>query len=248
MTFLKALFLLAVSQSVVWGQSPEKKSPWTYLRIVNATSVPAISLSVNERMLYPQFRQGEKTSPGTFDYLSGTVEVKNLADGTAASEKFKFEPEAAQSLIILGDFKMPETPAPETSGPKATGKKRPNVTFLVVSHELAGDEKPYRYRIVNGLIGESLTCSVRGEEDVIAAPGGTATFAGKGLVCTIQVKTEKDEMPLRIHQEMPYHNVTCVFYRKQDGLAYVVIPEEDAAYYKKLPKDEEEPAPAAPPE
>ena len=169
---LNAMILLTRSSSVSFGlaallvlmlDSLAQGQPFpgtTSVQIVNATSVPAIALRINDRLAYESFPQGLKSADSPTSTLKATYEAEDKQTGRfAKSAEINYKPGTNQSLVILGDFST-EPPAGTLRRPGralvGNGEQHPpSILFQVFSH--AAKEAPVRVRIINGMPGKSLT-------------------------------------------------------------------------------------------
>ena len=81
------------------------------VQIVNATSVPVLSLRINGTLAYDTFPQGKKSGDAPLPLLEAVYEAEDKQSGSKAkSDKITYEPGAYQSLVILGDFSTTSPP------------------------------------------------------------------------------------------------------------------------------------------
>ncbi len=124
------------------------------LTIVNATCVPAISLSVNGTMCYPDFPQGAQTGNGTWDGLKNRYQAADGKSGrTSEPCSVTLTARANQTLIVAGDFSTDISPVafPQPGPPPEPPSKPfpPNVHFLVYPYEAQADSTRPCFRFVN---------------------------------------------------------------------------------------------------
>jgi len=193
------------------------------VQIVNATSVPAIALRINERLAYETFRQGLRTADFAVSSPEAVYEVEDRQTGyRAASGKITYHPGTNQSLVILGDFSTDTPPGGlRHPGRALTAEERqypPNVLFQMFSHE--GTEPPVRLRIINGMPGKNLTF-VAGRREVVVKPGDCGVLADQPSSAQYLAKVDGEEISLLMRQEGLIRNAMIIFFLKSGKPAFV---------------------------
>ena len=188
----------------------------TSVQIVNATSVPAIVLKINDKIAYENFSQGLKTADSPASLLKAVYEAEDRQTGSRAkSAKIAYEPGANQSLVILGDFSTDTPPgALRHPGRALTAEEKqypPNVLFQVFSH--GATEEPVRLRIINGMPGKSLAF-VAGRREIVVEPGEFAVIAGQPATARYLAKVDGENIPLLMRQEGLIRNAMIIFFLK----------------------------------
>jgi hypothetical protein len=202
----------------------------TSVQIVNATSVPAITLRINDRVAYENFPQGLKTADSPASLLKAVYEAEDRRTGSrATSAKITYEPGTNQSLVILGDFSTDTPPgALRHPGRALTGEDKqypPNVLFQVFSH--AATEAPVRLRIINGMPGRSLTL-VAGRREIAVKPGEFAVLAGQPATARYLAKVDGENISLLMRQEGLIRNAMIIFFLKSGRPAFMRAFENNA--------------------
>jgi hypothetical protein len=138
-------------------------TPEVRITIVNATSVPALSLNTMAtaaHRAYPLFPQGEWTANEALK----TSEVQYLVQSTngaiVSKQTIRFKPLSSQFLLLTGDLsskgpadKLPGiTSSPTSLRPHAWP---PNFQFHLFPYTLVSQD-PCHYRIFNGMPGKTL--------------------------------------------------------------------------------------------
>ncbi len=202
----------------------------TSVQIVNATSVPAIALRINAKLVYENFPQGLKSADSPANLLKAVYEAEDKQTGSrAASAEITYEAGAHQSLVILGDFST-DTP-PEGlrhPGRALTAEEKqypPNVLFQVFSH--AATEAPVRLRIVNGMSGKRLNFGAGGRE-IVVKPGEFAILEGQPATARYLAKVDGESIPLLMRQEGLIRNAMIVFFLRNGRPAFVRAFENNA--------------------
>ena len=125
------------------------------VQIVNATSVPVLSLKVNDTLAYDTFPQGKRSGDAPVPLLEAVYEAEDKQSGSKAKvREDHLRAWRHQSLVILGDF---STHIASQGHPKAAGqstsergsKHPPNVLFQVYPHtplESAGETANHQRR------------------------------------------------------------------------------------------------------
>jgi hypothetical protein len=207
----------------------------TSVQIVNATSVPAIALRINDRVAYQNFPQGLKTADSPASLLKAVYEAEDRQTGSrATSAKIAYEPGTNQSLVILGDFSTDTPPGVlRHPGRALTGEDKqypPNVLFQVFSHAAA--EAPVRLRIINGMPGKSLTF-VAGRREIVVKPGEFAILAGQPATARYLAKVDGENISLLMRQEGLIRNAMIVFFLKNGHPAFMRAFENNADSIRK---------------
>ena len=227
-----ALFRLAVLVALALeSQALGQTLPvTTSVQIVNATSVPAIALKINDKIAYENFSQGLKTADSPASLLKAVYEAEDRQTGSrATSAKITYEPGANQSLVILGDFSTDTPPgALRHPGRALTGEDKqypPNVLFQVFSH--AATEEPVRLRIINGIPGKNLTF-VSGRREIVVKPGEFAVLAGQPATARYLAKVDGEDIPLLMRQDGLIRNAMIIFFLKSGRPAFMRAFENNA--------------------
>lgn len=195
----------------------EKELPKTSVQIVNATSVPEISLMVDEQMYYPKFPQGLYTGDAPTPKLKPKYTATDLFSKTKVEHQITYESDTQQSLIITGDFQLvaeeeelsEDTPDKKSDEPEL----KPRVHFQVFSHDLENGEQPLRYRFHNGLVDQRIIIN-DGETAQWVEPGKTLNFYGQPMIKTFTATINKEMQTVLIRQEGTPRNCTVIFYEK----------------------------------
>jgi hypothetical protein len=163
-------------------------SPEVRITIVNATSVPAISLSIsgtNLPVAYPIFPQGTWTGDAPLKTSSIHYLVRSIDDRLAADHILSFPPVSSQILLITGDLSTsgpPDIP-PQLGTPPLAGLKSwtPNLQFHIYPYS-TDTKEVCRYRVVNAMPAKMLTLRSNAEPNkpsrqlAILAPGNSFVF------------------------------------------------------------------------
>jgi len=214
----------------------------TSVQIVNATSVPAIALRINDRIAYENFPQGLKTADSPASLLKAVYEAEDRQTGSRAmSAKIAYEPGTNQSLVILGDFSTDTPPGVlRHPGRALTGEDKqypPNVLFQVFSH--AATEAPVRLRIINGMPGKSLTF-VAGRREIVVKPGEFAVLAGQPATARYLAKADGENISLLMRQEGLIRNAMIIFFLRNGRPVFMRAFENNADSNRKREELEKE--------
>ena len=199
--------------------------PTTSVQIINATSVPEISLSVNGSMSYPVFPQAILTSDAPIPLRDlRYVAVDKKSGARVESDVIKFQVDANQSLVIMGDFSTMSPPGnlpqPEQPAAKPTKTYPPNVVFKVYMHKKPGPDGMVRLRVINGMPGKKLTFAA-GSDSREILPGGSAEFAGQPGFSTCQAQADDQKITVSTRQSGIVRDVMVVFYLKAGKPAFL---------------------------
>jgi hypothetical protein len=218
---LAALFVLALD-----SHAQKEALPGTArVQIVNATSVAAISLRINDRLAYENFPQGLKSADSPTSVLKATYEAEDKKTGSRAkSRQIIFEPGTNQSLVILGDFSTDTPTEMLRNSDRASAQQNkqyaPNVHFQVFLHAEAKDR--VRLRIINGMTGRNLAFVADGHE-IVVRPGHFALLDGQPTIAEYLAKSDDEQIPLLMRQEGLIRNAMIVFFLKGGRLAFMRV-------------------------
>lgn len=218
---MKGRFFLfwAWGVAVVLAKATAADPPVTSVQIINATSVPAISLSLNGREDYPQFAQGTFTGDTPTPNLTVNYKAVDKKTGAVAeSPAIRYQPSARQSLVIMGDFstKFPPTSLPQPGTLPSDKPYPPNVFFRVFPHNLGPAEKPVRWRILNAMPEKVLKISGKDVAARSLNPGQDMTLNGRPLIGECLAEIDGQKIPVAVRQRPPAGNAMIIFFLK-DG-------------------------------
>jgi len=138
-------------------------TPEVRITIVNATSVPALSLSTIEggaHKAYHLFPQGEWTANEAIKTAEVQYLVQSTNGASLSKQIIRFKPHSIQFLLITGDLstkgpaeRLPGIVAPLTSSQPQTWP--PNLQYHLFPYTLVSQD-PCHYRIFNGMPGKTL--------------------------------------------------------------------------------------------
>lgn len=200
------------------------------VQIVNATSVPAIALRINDGLAYQSFPQGLKSADAPTATLKAIYEAEDRRTGQRVkSREMIYQPGTHQSLVILGDFAT-DSPRGSLRRPgralEGDGEQYPpNILFNVFSHETK--ESPVRLRVINGMPGRNLIF-VAGEQEISIEPGTFAVLNGQPSVAQYRAKTDGEEIVVLMRQEGVIRNAMVVFFLKEGRPAFMRAFENNA--------------------
>jgi len=220
---LVVLLIFGVDHPSLHAQPPAMAT----LRIMNAISVPAISLSVNGVDRYRDFAQGRMT--GMFPLSGTTVKytATNLANGAKAeSETIQYTP-GAQTLVIVGDFSTDCLPGelPSTT-PTAPPEKpySPNVLFKVFPNGEPPKGSTIRVQVYNAMPRTTLEFSGKSAQRQSIAPGQIAMLIGQPRPAFYQAVANGQTLNLTLMQS-DVENQIVVFFLRDGKPAYQIIAE-----------------------
>lgn len=223
------LLLLALTSAACFSQESPSPTPTppptTSVQIINATSVPSISLSVNGRNDYPDFPQGLYTGDAPTEMLS----VKYLATDKASnasieSDLIRYEPNKNYSLIIMGDFStdVPPGQLPQPGVTYETPEKPypPNVLFRVHSHDLKTSESPVRLTVINAMPRKNLQFGISSTPKKHIAPGSELILSNQPASFEYEAEIDGEKIPVLMNQEGNVRNALIIFYLKEGKPAF----------------------------
>ncbi len=212
------------------------------VQIVNATSVTAIILRINDQIAYEYFPQGLKSADSATNILRATYEAEDKETGRRAkSAQISYDPDSHQSLVITGDFSSDTPPGlprrTERTQPIENKQLLPNVLFQVFSH--TATEAPVRLRIINGIPDRNLTF-VSGDRETVVKPGGFAVLEGQPATARYLAKTDRGEINLLMRQEGMVRNVMLIFFLKNGRPAFVRAFEKNTDATRQRPQSQKQ--------
>ncbi len=200
------------------------------VQIVNATSVPMLSLKVNGTLAYDTFPQGKRSGDAPSPLLEAVYEAEDKRSGSKAkSDKITYQPGTSQSLVILGDFSSSSRPTipgqPESALRSADRRHLPNVLFQVYPH--TPSKAPVRLRVINGVPGKSLTF-IHGRKEVVIRAGECAVLEGQPATAQYAAHVDGKSIPLLMRQEGSIRNAIIVFFLKDGKPSFMRAFENNA--------------------
>lgn len=225
-----SFFVLCVNvsaqQPVLVPESTPTPPPTTSVQIVNATSVPSISLEVNGRLDYPDFPQGEFTSDAPTEGLTYRYKATNKTDGVTVSlSPVVLKNQENQTVLFIGDFKETEEGKMPLSDSAILDERqsdllKPNLLLRVYSHQEALSKKPIRVRVINGMPGKTLR--LRSPRQMELLPGDEKELEGEPLVQMYVFQAGNgNEIPVLMRQDSNPKNANIVFYLKNNEPAFM---------------------------
>jgi len=259
--FIASSFLLPLSTqgesahipcSLRHAHSAPSPSPTPSVRItiVNATSVPEISLSVlaltkttaanpprttNQTASYPLFRQGtwtsdEPYSTSDFRFIARTTNNLPIAERT-----IRFKPVSSQTLLMTGDLSRsgPADKLPQlgTTQSALAQPSAPNFQMHLYPEEV-GCHDPCHYRIVNAMPSKILLLKTVPEGNkparqlAILTPGNSILMVNQPPCVEWTVEIDGKTYPVAILQEGAAANCLIPFFLKEGNPTYVRIFED----------------------
>lgn len=220
--------LLCIPQ--IYAQQPKLTPlPSTSIQIVNATSVPSISLEVNGRLDYPDFPQGEYTGNAFTQGLAYRYKGINKADGVSADPKvITFKNLDNQTLLLIGDFSveteegaMPQPNQLHNAYESPSASNPPNLIFRVYSHQEGLKKPPLQIRIINGMPRKILKLKLPNSATTLDfLPGEEKELVGQPPVQRYDFEVDGKHMPVIMLQDENPVNANIVFYLKNNEPAF----------------------------
>jgi hypothetical protein len=237
------------SCSLRHGRSVSKPSPTPRvgITIVNATSVPAISLSAsapahsapsrntNQIVSYPLFRQGTWTSDEPFQTNEFRYIVRTTNNLPITEKTIRFKPLSSQTLLLTGDLSQsgPAERLPQLGNipPVDVQHSAPNFQFHIYPEEV-GCTDPCHYRIVNAmpsklLLLKSLPDGKKPSQLLaILTPGNSILMVKQPPCVEWTAEIDGQSYPVTILQEGAAANCLIPFFLKDGKPAFVRIFED----------------------
>ena len=200
------------------------------VQVVNATSVPVLSLRINDTLAYGTFPQGMKAGDAPVPLLEAVYEAEDKQTGSKAkSDKITYQPGAHQSLVILGDFSTASPPIslrqPDSAAVGEDSQEPPNVLFQVYPH--TSSKAPVRLRIINGISGKRLTFA-NGRNEFVVRSGECAVLESQPPTARYTAHVDGESIPLLMRQEGLIRNAIIVFFLKDGKPSFLRVFENNA--------------------
>jgi hypothetical protein len=217
------------------GHATPSPTPRVKITIVNATCVPAISLSTHGTNLpaaYPRFPQGEWTANEPLQtteihYLARTIEGTPVAD-----KSIRFRPISSQVLLLTGDLSRsgPADKLPQLADNTAqvSVKWPPNFQFHLYPVELACKD-PCHYRVVNAMPSKTLVLKTLPEKNRpsrqlgLLAPGNSLLLTGQPPCVEWIAEIDGQAHPVTIMQEGAAANCLIPFFIRDGKPAFIRV-------------------------
>jgi len=213
-------------------------TPSVRVTIVNATCVPAISLTTsvtNQTFSYPVFRQGTWTSDEPFQATEFRYVTRNTNGATIAERTIRFKPVSSQTLLLTGDLTRsgpPEKLPPlGTSQPTSGQPWGPNFQFHLYPQEV-GCKDPCHYRIVNAMPSRILVLKSLPEGNKparqlgILTPGNSLLLVKQSPCVEWTAEIDGQSYPVSILQEGAAANCLIPFFLREGKPAFIRIFED----------------------
>lgn len=229
MLLLTTLFLAQALAHHAKAPTPAP-SPEVRITIVNATSVPAITLTAvaggkgGKPMTYPSFLQGSWTGNEPLKSTEIEYSARTTNGSLIAEHKFSFQPVSSQILLITGDLstsgpqdELPSIGAPASIASKPTG---PNLQFRLYP-AATGTNDLCRYRVVNAMPSKLLILRTAAEggkpsqQLALLAPGNSALFVKQPPNLHWEAVIDGQTYPLDMQQEEERKNCLIPFFLRK---------------------------------
>jgi len=219
------------------SESPSP-TPAVRITIINATSVPAISLNTrgtNMPAEYPFFPQGEWTANAPLRTPEIHYSARDMGGKLVADRVIRLKPVSSQTLLLTGDLscngpseKLPPLNPAGVANPQFW---KPNFQFHLFPSELCCAD-PCHYRVFNGMPSKVLTLWSVAEGNkprrqlAILAPGGSVLLVKQPACVEWEVEIDGANHPVNIAQQGAVGNCLIPFFLKNGRPAFVTVFEE----------------------
>jgi len=213
-------------------------SPQVRITIVNATSVPAISLSTSGTNLpaaYPDFRQGEWTANEAIFTPEIHYLVRNSNGVAVAGQTIRFKPISSQFLLLTGDLSNtgPADKLPQVGYSPDAGfaKRSANFQFHVIPYTLVCSD-PCHYRIFNAMPGKTLLLKSAAQDSktprefALLAPGNSILLTGQPASIDYVAEIDGQGYRVSIRQEGAEGNCLIPFFLRDGKPDFVRVFED----------------------
>jgi hypothetical protein len=208
--------------------------PSIRLTIINATSVPEISLSkgTNIPADYPRFRQGTWTADEALTNSTINLVVRTSEGVIVANRSLVLPKKCHRFLLLSGDLsrrslaEKPTQPLPRTAS--TPDLPPPNLQFLSYPVELVTKD-PFHYRVVNAMPDKTLTLHVPAHDGKpartlgILTPGNSLLFTGHPPSIEWIAEIDGAKFPVSVTQEGAAGNCLIPFFLRKGRPDFVRI-------------------------
>ncbi|MDR2462418.1 MAG: hypothetical protein LBD30_01405 [Verrucomicrobiales bacterium] len=182
--------------------------------LINATSVPAISVTIDGRPFYPFFPQGLYTGGSATDRAAVVYQIKDLRGEKERSLTMNYQPRSRQALVIHGDF----TPSADKNSRRHAAF--PNVKLFPLDLTPPKDEPRLRYHLVNLIPNQTLRL-LANPEPIDIPCGQILTLSGQKPLVTLTVQVADRHLPVLIHQRRVLRDCHLIFYETGAGASFI---------------------------
>lgn len=219
-----------IFSGVIAAQEPSPTPPpSTSIQVVNATSVPSISLEVNGQLIFPDFPQGKGSGNPFVEELNYRYKATNKANGVSVnSQPIIFKNLENQTLLLIGDFSdeaeegtLPQPKPPLTLEGKSTKSNPPSLIFRTYFHQAALEKPPLQIRIINGMPRKILKMQLPNSPNTLdLLPGEEKELVGQPPVHKYFFEVDGKMISVLMNQDSNPVNANIVFYLKDNEPAF----------------------------
>ena len=212
-------------------------TPEIRITIVNATSVPSISLGTsgtNKPFAYPDFPQGEWTANKAIVTPEVHYAVRSTNGAPVMVQTIRFKPVSSQYLLLTGDLSTRGVveKLPQVLGDTAPRRVYlPNVQFHVIPYALVTPD-PCHYMIFNAMPGKTLLLRSPASENKPAqqlaylAPGNSVLLVHQPPCVSYEAVVDGQSIPLAIEQEGAVGNCLIPFFLRNGKPDFIRVFED----------------------
>lgn len=224
-----AILVLICGDKISAQQPSPSPPPTTSIQVVNATSVPSISLEVNGQLIFPDFSQGKVSGNPFVEGLNYRYKATNKADGVSVnSQPITFKNLENQTLLLIGDFsdeaEEGSLPQPKPALPiegNSTKSNPPSLIFRTYFHQAALEKPPLQIRIINGMPRKILKMQLPNSQNTLdLLPGEEKELVGQPPVHKYFFEVDGKMIPVLMNQDGNPVNANIVFYLKDNEPAF----------------------------
>jgi hypothetical protein len=223
-------FAFQTFSGVIAAQEPSPTPPpSTSIQVVNATSVPSISLEINGRLIFPDFPQGKVSGSPFVQGLNYRYKATNKADGVSVnSQAITFKNLENQTLLLIGDFSdaaeegtLPQPKPPFPLEEESTISNPPSLIYRTYFHQAALEKSPLQIRIINGMPRKILKLHLPNSPNTLDfLPGEEKELVGQPPVHKYFFEVDGKTIPVIMLQDSNPVNANIVFYLENNEPAF----------------------------
>jgi hypothetical protein len=236
--FLLISFFLAQALPHHHAAPTPAPSPEVRITIVNAMSVPVISLNTSgatHHPTYPYFSQGTWTGNEAVKSTNMDCIVRDGKGLFVGEKKLSFQPVSSQVLLITGDLSTawPSDALPQLGASPPPGLKpwTPNIQFHVYPCSTATNDL-CRYRVVNAMPSKVLTLRASssgnkaGQQLSLLAPGNSALLLHQPPNIHWEAEIDGKIYPFDMEQEDQRKNCLIPFFLRNGVPSFIRVFED----------------------
>jgi hypothetical protein len=218
---LSPLVMLACFSCIAQELKPSATpAPASSVQLINASSIPSITLDIIDFHKYENLPQGAKISGGHFPFTTWKLRAQqtDTSDEKAFIEKnIQKSPNTSSTAVIIGNF--------EWKFDEDGKKKNLQAAILNIDHELGLEDAPNSLTIINGLVDKILRVSINSDDFDELSPMSQKTYRRLPNILHPKaiIENEVIKIPIKFNNEIKGGIVA--FYENDRKIKFVAMPQ-----------------------